>query len=144
MSINYKEKFIYLDGFLFHISTGEKAGWKNGHGYWQVYCDKKYLRMQRVIWEMFNGPIPIGLEIDHVDRNKDNNRIENLRLTTRSENALNRNVQSNNKLGIKGVSKSGKKFVAYTRVNKKTINLGYYNTPEEASKAYEDFHNDVH
>jgi hypothetical protein len=93
---------------------------------------------------MFNGQIPENLEVDHEDRNTDNNLINNLRLATRSQNAFNRGVQSNNKLGIKGVSKVGNRFKAYIKILGNTKNLGSFATAEEASAAYQKALNDVH
>jgi len=43
-----------------------------------------------LVWEAFNGKIPAGLEIDHIDRDKHNNTLSNLRLVTHSENCLNK------------------------------------------------------
>jgi len=143
-SINWNEIFKYGEGKLYwkispayNVKVGKSAGNKTGAGYWQVCYKGKFYKLHRVIWEMHNGPIPDNLEIDHIDRNAENNLISNLRLASRVRNAYNRNVMSNNKLGVKGVSVSGKKFVAYINVNRKTVNLGYYDSVEEASAAYQ-------
>lgn len=74
----------------------------NGKNYWK---DKKtgYYRnaqikphsLHRQVWEYYYGKIPKGLIIDHIDRNKDNNQIENLRLVTHSEN--NKNISDEEK-----------------------------------------------
>ena len=53
-------------------------------------CKYDYLRGHRIVWEAFNGKIPAGLEIDHIDRDKHNNTLSNLRLVTHSENCLNK------------------------------------------------------
>ena len=49
--------------------------------------DRKYMRVHRLVWETFNGEIPDDLTIDHMDSNKQNNDISNLRLLTRGINA---------------------------------------------------------
>jgi hypothetical protein len=76
--------------------------------------------------------------IDHIDQNKLNNKIENLREITNSENQHNKGLNRNNSSGYKGVSwkRNHKKWRAGVQVNKKEIHLGYYDTPEEAYKAY--------
>jgi len=53
-------------------------------------CKYDYLRGHRLVWEAFNGKIPKGLEIDHIDHDKHNNKLSNLRLVTHSENCLNK------------------------------------------------------
>ena len=59
-------------------------------GYFQIGVTNNYLPkrcyVHRLVWEAFNGPIPDGFEIDHVDENKANNSLNNLRLVTRTEN----------------------------------------------------------
>ena len=69
----------------------------NGKNYWKDKSSGYYKNAQvkphslhRQVWIYHNGEIPSGLLIDHIDRNKDNNQIENLRLATQSEN--NKNV----------------------------------------------------
>lgn len=62
----------------------------NGTGYLQVktmvngITHRKYLHV--LVWEAFNGEVPVGFEIDHLDNNKTNNRLDNLRLITRKDN----------------------------------------------------------
>jgi len=79
------------------------------------------------------------LFVDHKNMNKLDNTKSNLRVCTKSQNGQNRNVQSNNKLGIKGVvfRPTNKKYRAIIKLNGKQFNLGHYNTAQEASFAYE-------
>lgn len=144
--MNWNEIFRYEDGLLFwkispsyRIKEGAVAGNKTGNGYWQVCYKGKFYKLHRVIWEMFNPPIEGLLEIDHIDRNLNNNKLENLRLASRQLNALNRGVQSNNLLGIRGVSldSCGKGFRSFIKENGKTVNLGLFKTAEACSAVYE-------
>ena len=63
--------------------------WKDAQGYYKNAHHKPHA-LHRAVWEYCNGEIPKGYTVDHIDRNKDNNQIQNLRLATYSEN--NRNV----------------------------------------------------
>lgn len=83
--------------------------------------------------ELVNAPK--GLDVDHINGNKLDNRRVNLRLATRQENARNKRAQKNNKCGYKGVSPSGKKFRASIRINKKQIHLGMFATSDAAAHA---------
>jgi hypothetical protein len=78
--------------------------------------------------------------IDHIDRNPSNNKFNNLRAVTRSQNQHNRIKQRNNTSGYKGVVffKRAKRWRAAIFVNSKPIYLGYYDTPEQASAAYQE------
>ncbi|MBJ2270846.1 HNH endonuclease [Pseudomonas sp. MF6772] len=60
-----------------------------GGGYWNFTYKGKALAAHRIVWELHNGPIPAGWLVDHKDRNKLNNRIENLRLATKAQNSAN-------------------------------------------------------
>lgn len=77
--------------------------------------------------------------IDHINGNPTDNSIDNLREATGTENQRNRNKQSNNKAGYKGVSlnKAKNKYVAQIKLNGKQKHIGYFDTPELAYEAYE-------
>lgn len=62
---------------------------RDGYLKYSLYLNKTNynLRVHRVVWEIFNGPIPMGMTVDHVDGNKLNNNIENLQLLSPEDNA---------------------------------------------------------
>lgn len=74
--------------------------------------------------------------VDHINRNRLDNRRENLRPANPHLNAANVGVSKRNTSGYKGVSKSGKRWRARIMVEGKEIHLGMYDTPEEAAEAY--------
>lgn len=86
--------------------AGSEAGMAlNGSGYKDVRLNNQLFRAHRIVFEMHNGAIPNGMEIDHIDGNRENNRIENLRLVSRKENTRNKRLDSRNKSGVHGVYK---------------------------------------
>jgi hypothetical protein len=98
----------------------------------------KTIRMHRVIMNT-----PGGMETDHINGNKLDNRKENLRICTGVQNRRNRVKYKNNSIGYKGVfikkkhkNKTFESICAQICVNKKIIHLGTFKTPEEAAKAY--------
>jgi len=113
---------------------GKPAGRVNEGGYYRVTYDWDDYLCHGIVWEMHNSRIPDGYDVDHRDRTK-SNVISNLRLATRSQNLTNSKLSSGNKSGFRGVffDKQNKKWFAYIRVNKKMINLGRYETKEEAA-----------
>jgi len=82
--------------------------------------------------------VPDGVEPDHIDGNKHNNLPANLRLATRSQNAMNRPKQANNTSGYKGVSwhKRSAKWGAAIQVNGKQKHLGLFESVIDAASAY--------
>lgn len=61
----------------------------NGKGYLRITTPNGTVKSHRLVWETFNGKIPSGMEIDHIDSNKQNNCIDNLRCVTHYENMNN-------------------------------------------------------
>lgn len=82
---------------------------------------------------------PDGMETDHIDGNSTNNQRGNLRVCSRTENAMNLGVRSDNSSGFKGVCwhKATGKWESYISAGKKHIHLGVYHTVEEAAHAYD-------
>jgi hypothetical protein len=91
----------------------------------------KNISMHRFIWEKRFGSIPNKEQIDHINGNRLDNRKENLRRVTNQENQWNQTK-------AKGYRwhKEAKKYQAQIGFNDKVINLGFYDTEEEAAKAY--------
>ena len=67
-------------------------------GYPKLVIDKKSYTLSRIVWTIVNGDIPEGMVIDHIDRDKNNNQIGNLRMVTQSENNRNRVMNDMNTL----------------------------------------------
>jgi len=101
-------------------------------GYCNAGIDGKTTRLHKLI----KGKPPKGLVTDHKDRNKLNNRDENLRFITQQQNTRNSKMQSNNKSGVTGVywNKIGKRWVAQIKINKKTIYLCSFRDKNKAIK----------
>jgi phosphatidylethanolamine-binding protein (PEBP) family uncharacterized protein len=92
---------------------------------------KQTVWMHRVICNT-----PEGMLTDHINKDKLDNRRANLRVCTKSENGMNRGVQSNSKTGYKGVFFDGPRFKACITINGVQKHLGSYKTKEEAHLAY--------
>lgn len=140
----------YLQSLFFYNSKTGELTWKTlgrnfgqiagseNKGYKRIQINKKLYGCHRIVWIIINGSdIPKGMEIDHINRNPLDNRIENLRLVTRSENMMNTKIFSTNKTGHKGVywNKKSKKWHATIIWQKKRINLGFFDSLIEAVNA---------
>lgn len=113
-----------------------ERGWKLiGRGY---VANTHLGLLHRVIASRFLGDIQ-GLQVDHINHIKTDNRRSNLRLATNSLNHANMKAPATNTSGYKGVRKrSETAFAANIKVNQKVIYLGTYKTPEEASQVYKE------
>lgn len=95
----------------------------------------KTLRIHRLVAETFLENLQNKPVIDHIDSNKLNNNVTNLRYATLSENGMNKQINSNNTSGVKGVRYENKKWRATIEIDGVKIHIGYYNTMEEAKQA---------
>lgn len=107
----------------------------NKHGYYVGTIYGVRFQKHRVIWFLTYGYWP--KEIDHIDGNRSNNKIVNLRDVTPQENQRNKSMNQNNTSGQMGVGihKASGLFRAFITVNKKQVSLGYFNSYEEAVSA---------
>lgn len=105
--------------------AGKVAGSPHTTGYVKITCNYKYYLAHRIIWEMHNGKIPKGMEVDHINHIKNDNRIENLRLVSRSVNSRNLKKDKRNKSGFTGVhfDKRSGKWIAQVQLNGKLVCL---------------------
>ena len=143
-----RQVFDYVDGSLYwkikpSITThkGSLAGsFHKATGYWQVsYRTKRYL-LHRLIWIWLGKNLDLNMEIDHINRNRTDNKIENLRQVPRKINRKNRKAE------FVCFHKTTGKWRAYLAKNnngqKKYI--GYYETKENALQAVKEYHERGH
>jgi hypothetical protein len=116
---------------------GDFAGTLRPDGYLQIAIDRRFYLTHRLVWFYVYGYWP-NKQVDHVNRVKTDNRIENLRDATPSENQWNTGKQNNNTSGYTGAfwDKRRNKWRAKLSVSCRVIYCGQYDTPEEAHTAY--------
>lgn len=140
-----KAHLRYEDGNLIRTTKrggeaiGSIAGWItscNGKLYRKININKKTTYVHHVVFLMHNGYLP--KYIDHIDGNSLNNKIENLRPATQSQNIANSKKSLSNSSGNKGVTfrKDTKKWKAQIMVNYKHISLGSFESKADAAEAY--------
>lgn len=149
MSIKYREicPLIFRQNFNYDSDTGilyrkngRIAGFKDKKGYIKVSLKNKNYLAHRVAWACFYGQDP-GSEIDHINRNRSDNRICNLRLVDRSENMQNMRLDSLKRTSSmagahKDKRRDSSKFYSAIKVRGKKIYLGVFDTEQQASDAY--------
>lgn len=127
-----KQYFEYKDGNLYYkkrigkMLAGQKAGSTRTSGYVAIVINKKPYYAHRLIYMMFHGNMPKF--IDHINGTKADNRIENLREATKSQNAWNAKKWATNTSGYKNVtwSKRDKKWNVRLMVDKNYKSFGAY------------------
>jgi hypothetical protein len=129
LGARFNEAFEYRDGKLFwKIMTNpskklisKQAGCKSSGAYGVVNLDGQAYSIHKVIFAMHKGFIPPI--VDHINGDKSDHRIENLRAATHSTNNFNKVVQSNNKLGLKNIAwhKQNQKYWVQLVQNKKKV-----------------------
>ncbi|MEN1919816.1 HNH endonuclease [Enterobacter asburiae] len=140
---NWSDIFSIVDGNLVwaikpanRVKIGDVAGCLSD-GYRRFeYSGCQYLA-HRIVWEMINGPIPEGMEVDHINHVRADNRIENLRLISQSDNARNKSLPSTNTSGEIGIHWNKKLSKWHVQINAdgKRKFVGVYESMEEAKQA---------
>jgi hypothetical protein len=127
------ELFEYRDGEFYwrkrpnsRVLAGAKAGNEDSLGYTFIAYKRKKYALHRLIFWKEHGYLPA--EVDHIDGNPRNNRIENLRAATHLENMRNAKLRKDNTSGIKGVcwNKTDKKWEVKFQLDGKTKHFGKY------------------
>jgi HNH endonuclease/AP2 domain len=108
----------------------------NGNGYKVGTIFNKKYYAHRVAWAVAHGEWPNG-HIDHINHDRSDNRIANLRVVTHAENSKNQSLRSSNTSGVTGVSfaKAKSKWIASICRNGKQVSLGYFDNLADASHA---------
>ena len=121
----------------------------NSEGYIRITINKKLYLLHRLIYKYFNVDWDItyspNKQIDHIDINPLNNKIENLRVVTNSQNSRNQNKQKNCSSKYIGVywNKNSNKWIAHIKINCKTTHLGYFDNEDEAGEVYQKKYNEI-
>jgi hypothetical protein len=124
--------------FVTRFANKEALTADNGEGYRTGTLLTYRVKAHQVIWYMLHGKLPDeGFEIDHINGNKSDNRLINLRCVKKEDNAKNLRRSHRNQTGVLGVSlyKPSGKWLARINADKKTKCLGYFESFEDACKA---------
>ena len=114
---------------------GQRALCAVSEGYQYGQINGKKIRANRAAYCLHYGRWPVGI-VDHIDRDRGNNRISNLRDSTHAENSRNRKVSTNNTSGVRGVSKlNSGRWLARISYNGKRIRLGCFKDKSDAIEA---------
>ena len=151
-----RERVVYdhLTGELFYVRRLSKGGIKviecksvDKDGYYQLRVFGVMYTQHRLAWALYHDEFP-KQDIDHINHNRMDNRISNLRSCCRRDNNLNIKLRGNNKSGFNGVWFSSQigKWVAEARLDNKKYHIGVYNDKSSAINAREKFNkeNDYH
>jgi hypothetical protein len=145
-----KELFDYRDGELYwrkrsnsKVAEGSQAGTVNMTGYRVITINGKKIHAHRLIWLWHGNKLPE--QLDHINGNPLDNRIENLRAATYVTNAYNSKLKSDNTSGVKGVSwcNTFNKWVVQIFHDKKKVS-GRFKTFEEAKEFVQNKRKELH
>lgn len=117
-------------GKIFNQKTGKEIGYNNGKGYLRTQVKDNKVVLHQLAWVLVYGEVP-SMDIDHINGNKMDNRLDNLRLVSRGANLQNSKV-------YRGFwwNKLAKKWSVAVKINYKAIHIGYFDTELDARAAY--------
>ena len=136
----FPDLYVREDGYV--MRTGKTRHyrdiWRRGtlhnYGYYSISYNKKAYKVHRLILQAFKGYNK--LEVDHINGDKGDNRLDNLRYVTRRTNQGNRKCHREGKMVGYYYDKTRNKYRAKIKIGYKNKMLGQFNTPEEANLAY--------
>ena len=130
-----------LERFNHHYKNGKWTIVNNnrfgGKGYCQVGFNRRLIMYHHIIWILSTGKdIPQDMEIDHINGDRIDSRISNMRMVTKRGNLQNRKEHREGKICGCYFNKRQRRYRARITINRNDIFLGYYTTEKEAQKAY--------
>lgn len=124
------------------MSPGKKAGFPaaepgiDGSKYQYVRLNGRNYSVHRVAWLLMTGSFPgKGMEVDHINRKRDDNRWSNLRVVTKAQNMRNRSTNKNNSTGVRGISIDNGKYRVRIQVDGKSKSIGNFFSMGDAESA---------
>ena len=126
--------FYWISGNQGRVA-GAVAGSRESGGYIQIGLDYKKYRAHRLVWLYIYGCFPNG-GLDHINGICDDNRIENLREATISQNAMNAKMRTKNKSGYKGVILVKGNYHAQIKVGERVIRSRFFRKAKDAHTEY--------
>jgi hypothetical protein len=142
-------RFVNCDEFFkISISSFHRVAshrWKKDHmGYPFARIDGQKTFLHSFLMSEYERPSDKHIFIDHINKDRADNRLENLRFCTPSQNQWNRTRLKSGSIPFKGVTRNGSRFKARIWVKYKQISLGTHPTPEEAARAYDKAAKELH
>lgn len=134
--VNNRYRYDPITGHIISKHFNRPVGVDRGSGYVSITIDKRPYMAHRLAWLLTHGEWPED-EIDHINGDRSDNRLVNLRPATRQQNMINRRMHKSNKLGVKGVSQLKNRYRAQLWHNGGFVLNQMFSTVEEASAAYQ-------
>lgn len=119
--------------------AGKRAGFQHHSGYWYIRMGLKDIGVHRIVYVIFFGALEMGLEVDHRDGDRSNNRYQNLRRANHNGQAHNNKKRSDNTSGYRGVhlEKASGKYSVNIQINGKQKKIGRFNNAVQAALVYD-------
>lgn len=127
------------------VMRGMIAGTVTNRGYRRIKLEGRQFLAHRLAWALYFNEQPSSF-IDHINGLRDDNRIINLRVVTRSQNNTNSAIRKDSKTGVKGVRfmKRENKYAAIIKVNGRSEYIGYFDLLHDAAIAYANRAKEIH
>lgn len=120
------------------MKAGTVAGNKNAKGYVRIVIDKKSYAAHRLVYMLTYGRWPAS-ELDHINCVKTDNRLDNLREATRSQNLFNQPARKGSRTKVRGVYVCGNKYRVRITTNGRCVNVGCFENKELAELVYSEY-----